>query len=187
MNRQLFEGKLVRLVAPEPDRDAATLSRWTHDAEFMQLMGTAPIRPLAPSQVKKEYEPGDREAPFRFLIQPRATDTMVGFIRLMSVGWSHGFCTLEMGIADPAERNRGCGSEALRLLLRFAFDELNLHRVGAVVPGYNDGALRFFQRAGFVVEARRREAIHRFGQRWEALHLGVLRGEWQDSTQGGRT
>jgi RimJ/RimL family protein N-acetyltransferase len=186
MNRQLFEGELVRLVAPEPDRDAPTLSRWTHDAEFMQLMGSAPLRPLSPSQVKKEYEPGDEEASFRFLIQTRATERMIGFIRLVSVGWSHGFSALEVGIGEPAERNKGYGSEALGMLLRFAFDELNLHRVGAVVPGYNDGALRFFQRAGFVVEARRREAIHRFGRRWEALHLGVLRGEWQNSMQGGR-
>jgi RimJ/RimL family protein N-acetyltransferase len=186
MNRQLFEGELVRLVAPEPDRDAPILSRWTHDAEFMQLLGSEPVRPLAPSQVKKEHEPGNGEAPFRFLIQTRATETMIGFIRLVSVGWSHGFSALEVGIGEPAERSRGYGSEALRLMLRFAFDELNVHRVGAVVPGYNDGALRFFQRAGFVVEARRRDAVHRFGRRWEALHLGMLRGEWKTSEQGGR-
>lgn len=186
MNHQLFEGGLVRLVAPEPDRDAATLSRWTHDAEFVQMMGSAPIRPLAPSQVKKEYEPGEGEAPFRFLIQTRATEAMVGFIRLTSIGWSHGFSALEVGIAEPAERNKGYGSEALGMLLRFAFDELNLHRVGAVVPGYNDGALRFFRRAGFIVEARRREAIHRFGRRWDALHLGVLREELPKRIRGGR-
>jgi RimJ/RimL family protein N-acetyltransferase len=187
MNRQLFEGELIRLVAPEPDRDAATLSRWTHDAEFMQLMGSAPVRPLAPSQVKKEQEPGEGETPFRFLIQARATERMVGFIRLVSVGWSHGFSALEVGIGEPAERNRGYGSEALRLLLRFAFHELNLHRVGAVVPGHNDGALRFFQRAGFAVEARRRQALHRFGRRWDAVHLGVLSSEWRGAEPGGQS
>jgi RimJ/RimL family protein N-acetyltransferase len=186
MKRQLFEGELVRLVAPEPDRDAATLSRWTHDAEFMQMMGSEPVRPLALSQVKKEYEPRDGEAPFRFLIQARATQSTVGFIRLQTVGWSHGFSALEVGIGEPAERNQGYGSEALSLMLRFAFDELNLHRVGAVVPGYNDGALRFFQRAGFVVEARRRDALHRFGRRWEAIHLGMLSSEWQNIEGGGR-
>ncbi len=186
MKRQLFEGELVRLVAPEPERDAPTLSRWTHDAEFMQLLGSEPVRPLALSQIRKAYEPGEGEAPFRFLIQARVARATVGFIRLQSVGWSHGFSALEMGIGEPAERNKGYGSEALRLMLRFAFDELNLHRVGAVVPGYNEGALRFFRRSGFVVEARRREALHRFGLRWDAVHLGMLSSDWQSMEGGGR-
>jgi RimJ/RimL family protein N-acetyltransferase len=44
---------------------------------------------------------------------------------------------------------------------------------------YNDRAVRFLERAGFVVEVRRRQAIHRDGKRWDALKLGLLREEWK--------
>lgn len=186
MNRQLFQGNLVRLVALEPERDDVILSHWTHDSEFMQLMASAPVRPLAPAQVRKEHESGDKEDHFHFLIQAHATELMVGFIRLQSIAWSHGFSTLEMGIGAPVERSKGYGAEALSLMLGFAFDELNLKRIGAVVPGYNQGALRFFQRYGFVVEACRRDAIHRFGRRWDVIHLGLLKREWSAIQPGDR-
>jgi len=36
MNPQLFEGELIRLASPDPDRDAETESKWTHDVEYMR-------------------------------------------------------------------------------------------------------------------------------------------------------
>jgi RimJ/RimL family protein N-acetyltransferase len=56
--------------------------------------------------------------------------------------------------------------------------ELNLHRLTAIVPASNDGALRFFARAGFATEAVRREAISRDGRRWDLVCLGLLREDW---------
>jgi RimJ/RimL family protein N-acetyltransferase len=65
------------------------------------------------------------------------------------------------------------------MLLRYAFDELNLYRLAALTAEYNTGAIRFFERAGFVVEVRRRQAVQRDGQRWDAVMLGLLRDEWK--------
>jgi RimJ/RimL family protein N-acetyltransferase len=53
-----------------------------------------------------------------------------------------------------------------------------LHRVGASVPGYNAGALRFFTRFGFVEEVRRREALLLHDQRYDDVWFGLLRSEW---------
>jgi len=63
-------------------------------------------------------------------------------------------------------------------MLRFAFSELNLYRLSALVGEDNPGALRFFTRYGFVEEVRRRKAIRRDGQEWDLVHLGILRDEW---------
>ena len=65
------------------------------------------------------------------------------------------------------------------MILRFAFDELNLHRVSVNVPAYNTAALAFLQKHGFVEEIRRRQALQVDGQVWDALGLGLLRVEWQ--------
>jgi len=56
MNTQLFEGELIRLAPPEPDRDAEIESRWTHDAEYQRLLSADPVRPLSPTLIKKKYE-----------------------------------------------------------------------------------------------------------------------------------
>jgi RimJ/RimL family protein N-acetyltransferase len=69
------------------------------------------------------------------------------------------------------------------MLLGYAFDELNLYRLTAVVPEYNQAALRLFENAGFVQEVRRREAINRDGRRWDLFHLGLLESEWKGNTR----
>jgi RimJ/RimL family protein N-acetyltransferase len=91
---------------------------------------------------------------------------------------------LELGIGDPNDRRHGFGSEALRLILRYAFAELNLYRLSVMVPEYNPPALSLFTKAGFVEEVRRREALQRDGRYWDALHLGLLREEWEAQVKG---
>jgi RimJ/RimL family protein N-acetyltransferase len=51
----------------------------------------------------------------------------------------------------------------------------------ANMPEYNRPALRLFANAGFVEEVRRREAIHRDGQRWDLIQMSLLRPEWTAS------
>ena len=61
MSTQLFEGELIRLAPPEPDRDAEIESKWTHDTEYMRLSSADPMRPLSPTLIKKKYEEAEKE------------------------------------------------------------------------------------------------------------------------------
>jgi RimJ/RimL family protein N-acetyltransferase len=183
MNHQLFEGALVRLVAPDLDHDAEIESKWTHDPEYLRLLRADPVRPLSPHQIKKKYEAEEKDENasrrFHFAIRTRADDRLVGFIRLEHIEWTHGTGMVRMGIGDPNDWGQGYGTEALRLILRYAFAELNLYRITADTCEYNSRAVRFLERAGFALEVRRRQAIHRDGRRWDALKMGLLRQEWE--------
>ena len=66
----------------------------------------------------------------------------------------------------------------MNLILRYAFHETNFFRLPAVVGADNPDAVRFFQRFGFVEEVRRRQALHRDGQYYDLLFLGLLSSEW---------
>jgi RimJ/RimL family protein N-acetyltransferase len=184
IQRQLFEGERVRLGPIEPDKDAEIESRWTHDPDFLRALSADPARPLSPAQVKKKYEDIEKEIKenrnsFYFTIRAKDDDRLMGFVRLQWIEWNHGVGRLHMGLGEANDRNKGNGSEALKMILRYAFHELNLHRLGTQpIPAYNEGALRFLQRAGFVEEVRRRQALQRDGKRWDAVHLGLLRDEW---------
>lgn len=65
------------------------------------------------------------------------------------------------------------------MLAYYAFEELNLHRLGAAIPAYNHAALHLFKKLGFRQEACRREALALDGQRWDFNLFGLLRDEWQ--------
>jgi RimJ/RimL family protein N-acetyltransferase len=185
MNEQLFEGGSVTLAPLDADRDAEVEARWTHDPEYLRLISADPARPLSPGQIKKKYEDLEKEADksramFNFAIRAKTDDRLIGFVRLFCIEWTHGGGALQLAIGNRDDRGKGYGTEALHLILRYAFDELNLHRISAETFEYNSGALRFLERAGFRVEVRRRQAINRDNRRWDALMLGLLRDDWQD-------
>lgn len=181
---QLFEGKLVRLAPIDHDKDPEVESRWTHDLSFLRAMDRKLALPLSVAQVKKRYEAIEKEVDeskrlFHFTIRGREDLRYLGYVRIEGIEWTHATGSLRLGIGDPLERNHGFGSDTLVLMLRFAFSELNLYRLSALVGEDNPGALRFFIRHGFVEEVRRRKAILRDGQVWDLVHLGILRDEWQ--------
>jgi len=69
----------------------------------------------------------------------------------------------------------------MKMVLRYAFTELNRHRVSLGVLGYNDRAIHSYEKAGFTHEGTSRKSISREGQRWDVHFMGVLRSEWERS------
>ena len=187
---QLFEGQDIRFGPIDHETHPEVESRWTHDAEFMRLMELKPVRPFSPAMVKKQYESIEKEMDeqknlFYFTIRAREDDRFIGKAVIEWVDWANGNSYIRLGIGEPEYRRKGYGTQALYILLRYAFVELNLHRVTAVVPAYNEGAIRLFQKFGFVEEVRRRKALHRDGEFWDIIGFGLLNAEWRESVSSG--
>lgn len=186
LTRSLFVDDRVCLAPVRPEQDAEIESRWTHDSEYLRMFGYKMIRPLSPAQVKKSYEEFEKPGyqgknQFYFTIRLLPDERLLGFVKVYSIAWSHGVARIQLGIGDPEDRRKGYGSEALMLFLRYAFEEINLYRVTAAVPEYNQPGLRLFEKAGFRVEVCQRQLLHRDGRRWDMLGLGLLRREWEQS------
>ncbi len=183
IEKQLFEGKLIRLAPIDHDRDPVVESRWTHDLYLMRSLSQRPAMPLSVAQVKKRYEAIEKEVDeskklFHFTIRSKDVDRLLGFARIEWIEWTHGTGNLKLAIGDSQDRGKGFGSDAIALMLNFAFNELNLYRLSAFIGADNPGAVRFFTRHGFVEEVRRRKALLRDGKEYDMLNLGILRDEW---------
>jgi RimJ/RimL family protein N-acetyltransferase len=155
----------------------------------MRLMELKPVRPLSPAMVKKQYEDIEKEMEeeknlFYFTIRARSDERLLGKAVVEWIDWSNGNGFLRLGIGAEEDRRKGYGSQALRMLLRYAFGELNLYRVTAVVPAYNEGAMRLFQKFNFMEEIRRRQALNRDGHVWDLVSFGLLNSEWREQNNG---
>lgn len=186
---QLFEGQDIVFGPIDYETHPEIESKWTHDAEFMRLMEIKPIRPLSPEMVKKQYESIEKEMDedknlYYFTLRTRETNQFIGKAAIEWINWTNGNGFLRLGIGESGYLHKGYGSQALKMLLRFAFNELNLYRVTAVVPAYNEGAMRLFQKFGFVEEVRRRKAIQRDTEVWDLVSFGLLNSEWRDQVNG---
>lgn len=77
-------------------------------------------------------------------------------------------------MVDPAARGRGLAERATRMLAEHLVRELDYHRVQLEVYGYNERALRLFERAGFVREGTKRKAYWRDGSWHDGVTFGLV-------------
>ncbi len=181
MNKDLFKGELVRLCSAEIDEKAEMGSQSSRDSEFQRLSMSDISWPISKKKVKdwleKELDK-EPEDTFLFDIRTLAGDRLIGGVGLDGVKWAHGDTFVGIGIEDREFWSHGYGTDAMRIILRYAFQELNLHRVSLDVFEYNERAIRSYLKCGFNIEGRARQMLNRDGQRWDLIFMGILREEW---------
>ena len=179
MTINLFTGQLVRLTAINVETDTEMFARWDRDTEHMRLLDADPHRLMTAKQIKAEIEREEAASQeIQFAIRTLADDRLIGFVGLDGISWTHGDSFIGIGIGDRAYWGKGYGTDAMRVLLRYAFTELNLYRLSLNVFSYNTRAIRTYEKVGFVVEGRMREALLRDGQYHDLVFMGILREEW---------
>ncbi|MEU8077728.1 GNAT family protein [Catellatospora citrea] len=108
----------------------------------------------------------------------RATHACVGEVVFNE--WSAGnrSCNFRVLLA-AAGRDRGLGTEAIRLFVGYGFERLGLHRVELEVFAFNPRARRVYEKVGFVAEGVLREVL-RDGDGWvDATVMSILSHEWE--------
>lgn len=175
----LFHGDRLRLTAANPasEADVEALRRWSRDSEYLRLQNGHPAFPRSAARAREILSDAQRHDGTTFILRPLEGEQALGFVGLW-VNWPQRDAWLGIGIGDRANWSQGYGFEALRLALRYAFDELNLHRVSLTVLEGNARAIRAYEKAGFVLEGHARQYSRYDGQWLGEIFMGVLREEW---------
>jgi RimJ/RimL family protein N-acetyltransferase len=182
MNKTSLAGKLVRLVADDPKTLAERYTRWSRDSEYWRLMDSGITRPVSQKAMEKFLEGMLEDNPlgnFSFSVYTLADQRLIGDVGMSGFAWAQGDCFVGISLGEREFWGRGYGTDAMRVLLGYAFQELNLHRVSLNVFDYNPRAIRSYEKVGFRHEGRVRQALKRDGRRWDMLFMGILREEWQ--------
>jgi len=181
MNDDLFRGRLTRLSMVNPQTMAEAFSHWQRDSEYSRLENSETSFPHSTRIIKEwieKYQEKDPTDVYWFTIHTLDENRLIGELGLDGIRWNHGDTYVGIGIGDRQDWNKGYGTDAMRIILRYAFTELNLQRVTLNVFEYNPRAIRSYEKAGFKHEGRVREYLHRGGRRWDLVYMGILREEW---------
>ncbi len=174
-------GQGIRLRAIERE-DLPRFVAWMNDPEVRQ--GLNLIYPLSMAQEERWFEQMLQRHPAEQVlgieVEIGGVWTLIGTCGLHNVDWVNRQAELGISIGDKAFWNRGYGRHAVRLLLRHAFNTLNLNRVYLRVYETNPRAIRAYEHAGFILEGRLRQARFQNGRYVDELIMSVLRSEWQD-------
>lgn len=177
----LLTGQVVRLAAIDAEPDSDAFARWDVDSEYLRQLDSGPHLPNRAKKIKEGIEKEQSEDPntMAFSVRTLSDNKLIGFVAFDGINWQHGDTFVAIGIGDPTYRGNGYGTDAMRVMLRYGFQELNLYRVQLNAFSYNERAIKSYLKVGFSIEGRQRGMLLRDGQRWDFVYMSVLREEWR--------
>ncbi len=181
MENDMLKGARVRLTVEDPKTLAEAAAQWNHDSEYFRLLASEPSNQVSEKKFAEWIEKDQEKDPpqvFLFAIRTLDGDRLVGFIDLDGPMFPHGEAFVGIGIGERDFWGRGYGTDAMQVILRYAFQELNLRRVSLNTFEYNPRAVRCYEKTGFCHEGCARGFLHREGKRWDLIYMGILREEW---------
>ena len=156
---------------------------WLNDAQVTRYMESGTF-PSTSEDLDRFYQEvtGSRNQVLLAIIDTKSNQH-IGNVKLGPIHWVHRSATFGILIGDKKYWGKGIGLEATRLMVEYGFTRLNLRRIDLGVFADHDSAVRCYERAGFKVEGRMRQALFRDGEYKDRLWMGLLRAEYHPKTE----
>lgn len=175
----IIYGERVRLRAVERE-DVNKFHEWVNDPEVTR--GLALYLPMSFLDEENWFnllaKRDPREKPLAIEVNKGKNWKLIGNCGVFDLDSVNRSAELGIMIGDKSEWNKGYGAEVMSLLVKHCFETLNLNRAFLKVYTENIRAVRSYEKAGFVLEGRLREAVYKFGKYDDVLIMSVLRSEW---------
>jgi RimJ/RimL family protein N-acetyltransferase len=176
-----MEGKLVRLRSIERS-DIEPIMKWVGDEEVTNFLGGEMLLgPLSRIAEEKFIEHAAEPSPNSrlFVIETLADCRYLGSTDLHNISWVNRNAEAGIVIGEKSSWGKGYGTDAMRVLLRYAFDKLNLNRVSLRVFDYNPRAIASYERCGFKREGVLRQDKFLGGKYHDTIAMGILAHEFR--------
>jgi len=158
------------------------------DVEFLRALRNHPemmpfhcsYMPVTEIQQEKWYERTATDTRNVVFIVEDPDGKAVGYVQMNGI--DHKNRSVEIGIhLSPQAQGKGYGKDAFRTLMRFAFREMNMHRVFLQVFAFNERAIELYKKLGFREEGRARDAIFQNGQYHDLVVMSILESEFESA------
>lgn len=160
--------------------DLPYLRKWVNDSDITQYLSHIFLYPHTHNNTE-DFLNSMLEGKSNvkgFVIAHKGTEEYIGQIDLIKIDWINRVATLGIVIGTKDNLNKGYGSEAIKLIQEFAFNQLNLHKLDLEVRAYNERAIQCYKKCGFIEEGRIRENYFKDGKYTDTLFMGILKSEY---------
>lgn len=146
---------------------------WLNDREVTKFLDSGAF----PNTVEKmeEYYRNVALSPNNVMLAiiDKESDKHIGNIKLGPINWITGIATLGIMIGNKEFWGKGYGTEAIKLVLDYAFKRLNLHKVTAGIAAIHQASIKAFEEAGFEIEGQLKSQFFLDGKYYDSLYLGI--------------
>lgn len=167
-------------ILEETDLDRTL--KWINDPDLMILMGVR--GPRTAIMQKKWFEELNLDSTkIVFAICLKESNEHIGNASLYSIDPIHRNAGLSIFIFDKAYHHQGYGMDAIILLLEYAFDYLNLHRIYCKTRSDYKEAMNLYRKLGFCEEGILRQHEYNYGMFVDKIFMGLLKTEFRKNNQ----
>ena len=149
----MLKGKLVNLRAVEK-KDLEDIMKWVNDREVTKYL-SAFLYPVSRAEEEKFLERAmshnDTE---KNLVMETKEGDYIGQISLHKIDWKNRNAELGIVIGNKEYWGKGYGTDAIKILLNHAFNQMNLYKVYLRVFDYNQRGTHCYEKCGFKEEGR---------------------------------
>ena len=166
-------------LSPRSTEDAEKFTEWFNDFNTTDYLGrSAQIMSL---DGEKKYLEENAAVANAFVIVTNADDKMIGTVSLERINMHHRTAVLGIFIGAPEYRSKGYGTEAIKLILDYGFNYLNLNNIRLDVMAFNERAIKCYKKCGFKEYGRRRECRFINGKYYDVISMDILAREFTES------
>ena len=152
--------------------------KWINDPRVRKYSRN--IVPVRVENVKKWFEPRERGMSnfLGFEIWHKKDKKTIGNVMLTDINWVNGWANVGLTIGEPDYWNKNIATEATELILEYAFNELNLHKLHGGVIVDNIGSWTVAEKTGFILEGIEKHVFFVDGEYLDVKKYRILKGDW---------
>jgi len=164
--------------------DLEAMVAWINDHEVTRLMFTGD-RPACLELLEEQWEQAQgNPKEIAFAVCDNEGDTFIGTTGLYSINWIMRNAEFRVFLGNKAYWNQGIGTECTKLMVVYGFEKLDLNRIWLGVNSENIGAVRAYEKAGFVREGVLRQEQYRNFRYYDVTRMSMLRSEYEKLREG---
>lgn len=171
-------GKLCYLSPTSVDQ-AESVYSWVNDLETAILLGDEAWLTIPLDDVKESIQGMIKGKTHIYSIHDIQNDTLIGRLLLVNIDHINRSAWLGVVLGEKKYWGKGYGTEACKLILDFGFNALNLHNITLGVFSYNTRAIKSYEKIGFKLIGRRREARIIGTKKYDVLLMDILSYEFE--------
>lgn len=166
-------------LSPVSMDDVEIFTKWLNDLEVTDYIGRSSA--LQTLEGEKDWVQNQvKNAEYLMTIVTTDNDQAIGNISLVDINNLNRTAVLGILIGEEEYRSKGYGAEAIKLLLDFAFNYLNLNSVSLTLLEGNERAKKCYEKVGFKEFGRQRECIYLNGKYYDRIFMDILASEFKE-------
>lgn len=163
-------------LSPRNIEDVEKFTEWLNDFETTDYIGRSSR--ILTKEAEKEYLENHINEEATFAIVTLNEDKLIGTVSIENISHLRRIGTLGIFIGDKNYRNNGYGTEAIKLILDYGFNYLNLNNIKLDLMEFNERALACYKKCGFKEYGRRRKCNFINGKYYDTISMDILAEEF---------